>query len=157
MLSGLLFLWKPVSLADCADAGKLIGAVDTGGDGSGDSLCCWPGFYLICLPLPAICTVSLRQFVSSLVITRWSKITILRVTFRPHQCDLYQTSKSLPVVTSREVSGSGDFCLLFDMCHLLLRQWKWVCALEFTVPLHCFRPLCVSRLPKVEKDSVNGV
>lgn len=31
MLSGLLFLWKPVSLADCADAGKLIGAVDTGG------------------------------------------------------------------------------------------------------------------------------
>lgn len=31
MLSGLLFLWKPVSLADCA--GKLIGAVDTRGGG----------------------------------------------------------------------------------------------------------------------------
>lgn len=84
---------------------------------------------------------------SLLVITRQSeKQSPERATFRPLRFISATSITPLKSVylwsdlNKFQVQGFWGFFLIFiwHMCHLLLRQWKWVRAQEFTALLYCF-------------------
>lgn len=102
------------------------------GDGSGDSLCCWLELHLKCVSLPAICTLCLSVCLSLTAYLAASfKISNQKTQSQSDLWNLHLWSH----LQKFQIQG---ILVLVNMCHLLLRQWKWMCACEFSASFYRF-------------------
>lgn len=153
----VLFLLKPAAPFDFTDAGMWSRLLTLWGRIRRTRL------YRICLSLPAICAVCLSLSVClppsslSLDIQKNNPQGEWHLGPYVHQCNLNQTF---------EVSVCGHIYRGFRFRGFLFFIWHVSSAFEpvkvsACTAVHCivlvFHPLCVTGLPKVEKDSVNGV